>query len=62
MRNVNLHLFVRKYEEIDRVVQPYVYIGKGNTIEFEGERPITVKLELEHKMPERLYVEFTKKV
>lgn len=60
-RNVNLHLFVRKYEEIDRVVQPYVYIGKGNTIEFEGERPITVKLELEHKMPERLYVEFTKK-
>jgi superfamily II DNA or RNA helicase/HKD family nuclease len=61
-RNINLHLFVRKYKEIDRIVQPYVYIGKGNTVDFEGEKPITVQLELEHKMPDRLYIEFTKKV
>lgn len=61
-RNVNLHLFIRKYKKIDGVTQPYVYIGKGNTIEFEGEKPITVKLRLEHKMPDRLYIEFTKKV
>ena len=61
-RNINLHLFVRKYKEIDRIVQPYVYIGKGNTVAFKGEKPITVQLELEHKMPDRLYIEFTKKV
>lgn len=61
-RGVNLHLFVRKYKEIDKVVQPYIYIGKGDTIEFEGEKPITTKLKLHHRLPENLYVEFTKKV
>jgi superfamily II DNA or RNA helicase/HKD family nuclease len=61
-RNVNLHLFIRKYKKIDGITQPFIYIGKGNAIEFEGEKPITVKLELEHKMPDKLYIEFTKKV
>ena len=61
-RNINLHLFIRKYKEIDKVVQPYVYIGKGNTIEFEGEKPITVILSLEKRLPESLYTEFMKRV
>ena len=61
-RNINLHLFVRKYKEIDGKVQPYIYIGKGNTIKHEGEKPITVELKLENKLPESLYIEFTKKV
>ena len=61
-REVNLHLFVRKYKEIDGKVQPYIYIGKGDTINFEGEKPITVKLELQNRIPENLYIEFTKKV
>ncbi|WP_426348810.1 DEAD/DEAH box helicase [Alloiococcus sp. CFN-8] len=61
-RGVNLHLFIRKYKEIDGVVQPYIYIGKGDTIEYEGEKPITTKLKLLHKLPEALYIEFVKKV
>lgn len=61
-RHVNLHLFVRKYKEIDKKVQPYIYIGKGDTIKYEGEKPITVELKLENKIPESLYIEFTKKV
>ncbi|NLK95284.1 MAG: DEAD/DEAH box helicase [Clostridiales bacterium] len=61
-RGINLHLFIRKYKEIDNKVQPYIYIGKGNTINFEGEKPITVKLKLENKISENLYIEFTKKV
>lgn len=61
-RGVNLHLFVRKYKEIDGKVQPYIYIGKGDTVEFEGEKPITIKLKLENKISENLYTEFVKKV
>ncbi|MCP8615943.1 DEAD/DEAH box helicase [Salirhabdus salicampi] len=61
-RGINLHLFVRKYKEIDGKVEPYIYIGKGNTVEFEGEKPITVKLKLENELPENLYTELTKKV
>ncbi len=61
-RRINLHLFVRKYKEIDNKVQPYIYIGKGDTVEFQGEKPITVKLKLQNKIPENLYIEFVKKV
>lgn len=61
-RGIRLHLFVRKYKEIDKKVQPYIYIGKANTIDFEGEKPITVRFKLENKISESLYTEFTKKV
>ncbi|WP_174731983.1 DEAD/DEAH box helicase [Mesobacillus harenae] len=61
-RGINLHLFIRKYKEIDGKTEPYIYIGKGNSVQFEGDKPITVKMELEHEVPPSLYTEFTKKV
>lgn len=61
-RKINLHLFVRKYKDIDGKRQPYIYIGKGNTVEFTGEKPITVKLQMESKIPEKIYTEFIMKV
>jgi len=59
---INLHIFVRKYKQIDGASEPYIYIGKGEVIEYEGEKPITVKMKLENEMPVGLYTEFTKKV
>ncbi|MBN9646939.1 DEAD/DEAH box helicase [Terrisporobacter glycolicus] len=61
-RNVNLHLFVRKYKEIDKKAQPYIYIGKGDTVEYEGEKPITVKLKLRNEVPTKIYREFVEKI
>lgn len=61
-RGINLHIFVRKYKEIDKVVQPYIYIGKGDTVKYEGEKPITVLLKLQNHMPVSLYTEFIKRV
>ncbi|KOC32585.1 DEAD/DEAH box helicase [Clostridium botulinum] len=61
-RAVNLHLFVRKYKTIDRIVQPYIYIGKGDVAEFYGEKPITTILKLENKVPHGIYTEFIEKV
>lgn len=61
-RNVNLHLFVRKYKEIDKKAQPYIYIGKGDTVEYEGEKPITVKLKLQNEVPTKVYREFVEKI
>ncbi|GAE32778.1 DNA repair helicase rad25 [Halalkalibacter hemicellulosilyticusJCM 9152] len=61
-RGISLHLFVRKYKEIDGQREPFIYIGRGNTVEYEGEKPITVKLELEHEIPSRIYTEFVEKV
>lgn len=59
---VNLHIFVRKYKEIDGLVQRYIYIGKGNTVKYEGEKPITVQIKLENKIPSQLFREFILKV
>lgn len=61
-RKINLHIFVRKYKEIDGKTEPYIYIGKGNAIEHKGEKPITLLLKLENQMPAKLYTEFIKKV
>ena len=61
-RNIHLHLFIRKYKQIDGATEPYIYIGKGNTVAFEGEKPITVKIELEHEVLASLYNEFTIRV
>jgi superfamily II DNA or RNA helicase len=61
-RGVNLHLFVRKYREIDGKNEPFIYIGKGDSVQYEGEKPITVKIKLEHEIHANLYTEFTKKV
>ncbi len=61
-RNINLHLFVRKYNKIDGKTEPFIYIGKGDVVEYSGEKPITVKMQLQNKMPVSLYTEFIKKV
>ncbi|MFD3158804.1 DEAD/DEAH box helicase (plasmid) [Haloimpatiens sp. FM7330] len=61
-RNVNLHIFLRKYKKIDGIIQSYIYIGKGDVIKYRGEKPITVILKLNNKMPQSLYTEFIKKV
>jgi superfamily II DNA or RNA helicase len=61
-RGINLHLFVRKYREIDGKNEPFIYIGKGETVHFEGEKPITVQIKLDNEIPPTLYTEFTKKV
>ncbi len=37
-RGVNLHIFLRKYKKIDGVVQKYIYIGKGDVINYNGEK------------------------
>jgi superfamily II DNA or RNA helicase/HKD family nuclease len=61
-RGINLHLFVRKYREIDGKNEPFIYIGRGDTVQYEGEKPITVKIKLENQIPATLYTEFTEKV
>ena len=49
-------------KEIDKKVQPYIYIGKGDTVEYEGEKPITMKIKLHNDVPSKIYREFIEKV
>jgi len=60
-RGINLHLFVRKFEEVEGVTQPFVYLGK--VIPFsdsaEGNKPITIQFALENHVPDDMYLDFT---
>ncbi|MGN1343191.1 MAG: DUF3427 domain-containing protein, partial [Traorella sp.] len=58
----NIHLFIRKFDVVDNVVQPYIYVGKVNVIKYEGEKPITFQMRLEKELPATLYSELITKV
>ena len=59
-RGIELHFFIRKYNKIDGITQPFVYVGKGDVIEFKGEQPIECKIKLENKIRPDIFQEFTK--
>ena len=59
-RGIELHFFIRKYNKIDGITQPFIYVGKGNVIEFKGEQPIECKIKLENKIRSDIFQEFTK--
>ncbi|WP_300391090.1 DUF3427 domain-containing protein [Fusobacterium sp.] len=61
-RNINLHIFVRKFKEVERIIQPYIYLGKGDCVDFTGNKPITLKVKLQNILPKDIFVELTEKI
>lgn len=59
---VNLHIFVRKFITVDKKTQSFIYLGLANCINYEGEKPINLTLQLEKPLSSQLYDEFTLKV
>ncbi|EHH2531203.1 DEAD/DEAH box helicase [Vibrio parahaemolyticus] len=57
-KGFRLHLFVRKFKELDGVTEPYVYIGEGDVISHKGEKPINFQLALSDQVPQAIYDEF----
>jgi len=57
-KGFRLHLFVRKFKELDGATQPYVYIGQGDVISHQGEKPINFQLGLHDPVPQVIYDEF----
>lgn len=61
-KDIKIHIFVRKCKESDGVVQPYIYIGKGDCIAYKGSKPITTTLKLENPLSKAIYIELTERV
>ena len=61
-KDIKIHIFVRKCKESDSVVQPYIYIGKGDCIAYKGSKPITTTLKLENPLSKAIYIELTERV
>ena len=55
----NLHIFVRKFKEIDNLVQPYIYLGTADVTEYQDNAPITMQMTLHQPIRNDVYLEFT---
>lgn len=57
---VKLHIFVRKFAQVDKKTQDFIYLGLANSIKYEGNKPISLELKLEIPLENNLIEEFTK--
>ncbi|MGL4762509.1 MAG: DEAD/DEAH box helicase [Sarcina sp.] len=57
---IDMHLFIRKYKDVDGVTQPYIYMGMCDTVESFGQMPITAHLKLRNKVTGKIMNEFVK--
>lgn len=56
---VKLHVFVRKFIQVDKKTQNFIYLGLANSINYTGNKPIKLELKLEIPLEDKLYEEFT---
>ena len=57
---VKLHIFVRKFVQVDKKTQSFIYLGLANSVKYSGNKPIKLELKLEIPLEDRLFEEFTK--
>lgn len=60
-KQINLHIFIRKYSEINKVTQPFIYLGRADVISYNGEKPIKFKLKLQNRLSDDIYYELISK-
>jgi hypothetical protein len=57
-RQISVHLFVRKHPKQEARAAPFVYCGQLEFLDWEGEKPISVRWRLTTPMSERLQLFF----
>jgi len=57
---VKLHIFIRKFSHVDKKVQPFIYLGLANCVEYKDNKPINTILKLEKPLQDTEFEEFTK--
>lgn len=58
-RNIHLHMFLRKAKQIGNQKLDYIYIGEVNSLSYEGEKPITIQMEIVEPLPKYIYDDLT---
>ena len=58
-QDVAVHLFVRKKAKAGQRAAPFVYCGKLEFVDWQGERPISVSWRLLSPLPARMWQQFT---
>lgn len=57
---VNLHIFARKSARVDKKTQKFLYLGKADSLDYTGNKPVKLELKLQIPLCDEIYEEFTK--
>jgi len=55
-------LFVREYNRVDGVTQPYLFLGTARYLSHEGSRPMSITWKLDRPMPPGFFLKANKMV
>lgn len=58
-RNIHLYMFIRKFKNIDGVIQPFIYLGKVNYLTHSSNNPVQFEFEFEKTLPFEIFNELT---
>lgn len=58
-RDIHLHMFLRKAKQIGNQKLDYIYIGEVNALSYQGEKPITIQMEIVDPLPQHIYDDLT---
>jgi hypothetical protein len=58
-RGIKLHMFVRKAKTIGSQKLDYLYIGLVDSKSCEGNKPITIQMEIHNEIPRTIYDDLT---
>ncbi len=58
-RNIHLHMFLRKAKKIGTQKLDYIYVGKVNSLSYEGNKPITIQMEIIEPLSKRIFDDLT---
>ncbi|MDD4253069.1 MAG: DUF3427 domain-containing protein [Methanoculleus horonobensis] len=61
-RGSKVLLFVREYNRVDGVTQPYLFLGTARYVSHEGSRPMSITWELDDPMPPGFFLKANKMV
>jgi len=54
--------FVREYNRVDGVTQPYLFLGTARYLSHEGSRPMSITWKLDRPMPPGFFLKANKMV
>lgn len=58
-RGIVLHMFLRKAKQIGNQKLDYIYVGEVYSTSYEGEKPITIQMQLKDVLPQHIYDDLT---
>ena len=51
---------MRKFVQVDKKTQDFIYLGIANSVKYSGNKPISLELKLDIPLEDKLFEEFTK--